>query len=69
MFLLIFAFILTSLSPTDLFPRFIRNEVIVPYALKVLPCIVIWLRIQYMVVGGIKADLQTLNGLGQEALD
>ncbi|MCF8379045.1 MAG: DUF2029 domain-containing protein [Bacteroidales bacterium] len=40
--LLLFAFILTSLSPTDIFPPFIRNEIIIPYALKALPCIVIW---------------------------
>ena len=45
--LLIFAFILTCLSPTDLFPRTIRQNYIVPYALKALPCILIWMKIQY----------------------
>ncbi len=45
--LLICAFLLTSLSPTDLFPRYIRLEYIRPYALKALPCIVIWVKVIY----------------------
>jgi hypothetical protein len=46
-FLLIFALILTSLSPSDLFPRYIRTEYVVPYKLKALPCFLIWLKIVY----------------------
>ncbi len=34
--------LLTCLSPTDLFPRAIRKEWIQPYALKALPCLLIW---------------------------
>lgn len=45
--LLIIAFVLTSLSPSDLFPRFIRQEFVLPYALKALPCIMIWLKLSY----------------------
>jgi hypothetical protein len=45
--LFISAFILTSLSPTDIFPRFLREEYVIPYTLKVLPCIIIWLKIIY----------------------
>ena len=41
------AFLLTSLSPTDIFPRFIRNEYIKPFTLKALPCIIIWFKIIY----------------------
>lgn len=41
--LLLFAFVLTSLSPTDLFPRYIRNEYIIPYSLKALPTLVIFI--------------------------
>lgn len=41
------AFLLTSLSPTDIFPRFIRNEYIKPFTLKALPCILIWFKIIY----------------------
>lgn len=45
--LMVFAFLLTSMSPSDLVPSFIRNEVIKPYALKALPCVVIWLKLCY----------------------
>lgn len=34
--------LLTVLSPTDLFPPFVRKEIIVKYALKALPLVVIW---------------------------
>lgn len=46
-FLFVSAFILTSLSPTDIFPRFIRVEYVTPFALKVFPCILIWAKIIY----------------------
>jgi len=46
-FLLIFALLITSLSPSDLFPKFINREYIKPYSLKALPCFVIWLKIIY----------------------
>lgn len=46
-FLFIFALILTSLSPSDLIPKFLRENYIRPYALKALPCVLIWLRIIY----------------------
>ena len=46
-FLLIFALILTSLSPSDLFPRYLRVTYVEPYALKALPCFIIWLKIIY----------------------
>ncbi|PJJ79407.1 glycosyltransferase family 87 protein [Mucilaginibacter auburnensis] len=45
--LLVFALILTSLSPSDLFPRFIKKNYVEPYALKALPCFLIWLKIIY----------------------
>ena len=45
--LMIFAFILTSMSPSDLFPAFLRREYVHPYALKALPCMIIWLRLSY----------------------
>ncbi|CAN5316425.1 glycosyltransferase family 87 protein [soil metagenome] len=41
--LLFFALILTSLSTTDLFPAFIRNNYIKPYSLKALPCFIVWI--------------------------
>jgi hypothetical protein len=45
--LLVFALILTSLSPSDLFPRYLRVNYVEPYALKALPCFIIWLKIIY----------------------
>ena len=42
-FLLVFVLTLSSLSPTDLFPRSIRETWIIPYALKALPCALVWL--------------------------
>lgn len=46
-FLLIFALLITSLSPSDLFPQVINRNYIKPYAFKALPCFVIWLKIIY----------------------
>jgi hypothetical protein len=43
--LFIFAFIFISLSPTDIIPREIRLSLIEPYMLKVLPAVIIWLKI------------------------
>lgn len=45
--LMIFAFILTSMSPSDLFPAYIRKHIVQPYALKALPCMLIWLKLTY----------------------
>lgn len=48
--LLVFAFVLTSLSPTDIIPSSFRNKIIIPYALKALPCILIWIRLSFDLV-------------------
>lgn len=45
MALMAFAFLLTSMSPSDLFPRFLKERYIFPYALKALPCAIIWLKL------------------------
>jgi len=50
LFLFLFAFLLTSMSPSDLFPRYIRNEFIKPYSLKALPCVIIWFTIVYQML-------------------
>lgn len=41
------AFVFTSLSPTDLFPRVVRQEFVNPYVLKAFPCMLIWAKIIY----------------------
>ena len=46
-FLFIFAMILTSFSPSDLIPRFLRETYVRPYALKALPCILVWFQITF----------------------
>jgi len=43
--LLVFAFLITSMSPSDLFPAYIRRQWIQPFALKALPVAVIWLQL------------------------
>ena len=45
--LMVFAFILSSLSPSDLFPAYLRKEWVQPYALKALPITLIWLKLCY----------------------
>ncbi len=47
MALLIFCFFLTSLSPTDLFPAYLRTHWIRPFALKSIPVVLIWLKLVY----------------------
>lgn len=45
--LMVFAFILTSMSPSDLFPAYIRKHYVQPYALKALPCVLVWFKLVY----------------------
>lgn len=45
--LMVLAFIFISLSPTDIFPAFVRKNFIIPYVLKVVPAIFIWGKIVY----------------------
>jgi hypothetical protein len=44
------AFVLTSLSPTEIFPRALSEALFVPYAIKAVPCILIWAKITYELV-------------------
>ncbi len=46
-FLFVLALILTSLSPSDLFPKYFRVNYVIPYGLKALPCLLIWLQIVF----------------------
>lgn len=45
--LMVFAFLLTSMSPSDLFPAYLRKEWVQPYALKALPVAIIWFQLIY----------------------
>ena len=44
---IIFVFIITSLSPTDIFPTYIKQAIIQPYALKALPVFIVWIKLSY----------------------
>lgn len=44
---MLLAFALVALSPTDLFPKYVRDNVINPYALKALMPVLIWLWITW----------------------
>ena len=48
--LMVFVFILSSLSPSDLFPAYLRKEWVQPYALKALPVTLIWLKLCYEII-------------------
>lgn len=61
--LFILAMLLTSLSPTDLFPRQVREGLIVPYALKAFPCILIWIKISYELIKKREKNSETVNSL------
>ena len=45
--LLIFVITLTCFSFSDLFPKFIKENYIMKYSLKALPCCVVWFRVIY----------------------
>ncbi len=46
------AFVLASLSPTDIFPRYWREAWVQPYVLKAVPCILIWLVVSVQLFKG-----------------
>ncbi len=60
MALMVLAFVLTSLSPSDLFPAYLRREWVQPYALKALPVAIVWLQLCYEMM---------LRDYGQKPLD
>ena len=48
--LMVFVFILSSFSPSDLFPAYLRKEWVQPYALKALPVTLIWFKLCYEMI-------------------
>ena len=45
--LLVLVFILSSMSPSDLFPAYLRKQWVQPYALKAVPVALVWLKLCY----------------------
>lgn len=50
--LVILAFVFTTLSPTDIFPGYVKQVWVVPYVLKAVFCIFIWFKIIYELITG-----------------
>lgn len=48
--LFIFSILLTTLAPSDFYPKYIRLNYIMHYSLKALPCVLIWLYISYQMI-------------------
>lgn len=44
---MVLVFVFTSLSPTDLFPNYIKDHFFKPYHIKAIPCILAWLVCMY----------------------
>ena len=53
----IFAIYVGSLFSTDLFPKYIKVNYIKPYALKALPCVIIWLTVLWEMVTNAPKDV------------
>jgi hypothetical protein len=45
--LLILVFLFTCVSSTDLVPRALRREYLETYVIKAIPCILVWIKLQY----------------------
>lgn len=48
--LLILVMVLTVFSPTDLFPRYLREHYVIKYSLKALPCMIAWIVISFKLI-------------------
>ena len=60
--LMVFVFILSSMSPSDLFPAYLRKEFVQPYALKALPVTIVWLQLCYeMLTKDYQPQIRTSN--------
>ncbi len=45
--LLLFVLVFTCFSTSDLFPKFVKENFIIKYSIKSLPCSIVWIRITY----------------------
>jgi hypothetical protein len=61
--LLINLLLFTILSPTDLFPKSIRQNYIIPYSLKVVPCFLIWV---YLIKNQLFRKFSTANTVNND---
>lgn len=56
--LLILVFVLTVLSPTDVFPRVLRETYVNPYALMIFPCLLTWGAAMWLLLRAKPGDLK-----------
>ena len=56
-------FLLSELSSSSIFPRDLRHDVFEPYVVKAVPCILVWIKLQWDLAGLKRADsaLHTLS--------
>jgi len=52
----IFALLVTSFGPTDLMPKYIRNEFLRKYALMVLPMLLVWAKVHWEMLASKKEE-------------
>lgn len=45
--LMVFVFLLSGMGNSDIWPSFLRHEIIQPYAVRALPCVMVWLLLCY----------------------
>ncbi|MBX2892520.1 MAG: DUF2029 domain-containing protein [Saprospiraceae bacterium] len=64
-------FVLVSLSPTDVFPPNIRREIIQPFVLKAVPCIVVWCLVTWRMLAAIprKKGFEPARWQGRDTFD
>lgn len=48
--LFVFSILLTTLAPSDIYPKYIRVNYIMHYSLKALPCVLIWFYLSYQLL-------------------
>jgi hypothetical protein len=45
--LMVFVFVFSSLSSSDIFPKYVKTHFIMPYAIKALPVSIVWFKLCY----------------------
>jgi hypothetical protein len=56
------AFFFSSISPTDLFPRQLREQIVQPWVLKAVPCIVLWAVVTWQLINWKKSAQPETHG-------
>ena len=62
-FIFIFALYVGSLFMTDLFPHYVKANIIKPYGLKALPCTIVWITILVQMLFAKQKSQQGYNQL------